>query len=76
MKFSENWLRQLVDIPATHAELTHRLTMCGLEVEATEALKTAQAALGVAVDASGRVAGGVRAEDVLEALERRRREVT
>lgn len=38
MKFSENWLRQLVDIPATRAELTHRLTMCGLEVEGTEAL--------------------------------------
>ena len=38
MKFSENWLRQLVDITATRAELTHRLTMCGLEVEATEAL--------------------------------------
>ena len=38
MKFSENWLRQLVDIPATRAELTHRLTMCGLEVESLEAL--------------------------------------
>ncbi len=38
MKFSENWLRQLVDIAATCAELTHRLTMCGLEVESTEAL--------------------------------------
>lgn len=38
MKFSENWLRQLVDIPATRDELTHRLTMCGLEVESVEAL--------------------------------------
>lgn len=38
MKFSENWLRQLVDVPATRDELTHRLTMCGLEVESVEAL--------------------------------------
>ncbi len=38
MKFSENWLRELVDIPADRAELAHRLTMCGLEVEATEVL--------------------------------------
>jgi phenylalanyl-tRNA synthetase beta chain len=38
MKFSENWLRELVDIPADRAELTHRLTMCGLEVESTEVL--------------------------------------
>ena len=38
MKFSENWLRELVDIPATRAELTHRLTMCGLEVESLEVL--------------------------------------
>jgi phenylalanyl-tRNA synthetase beta chain len=38
MKFSENWLRELVDIPADRAELAHRLTMCGLEVESTEAL--------------------------------------
>ena len=38
MKFSENWLRQLVDIAASRAELTHRLTMCGLEVESVEAL--------------------------------------
>lgn len=38
MKFSENWLRELVDVPATRAELTHRLTMCGLEVESVEVL--------------------------------------
>ena len=38
MKFSENWLRDLVDIPATRDELTHRLTMCGLEVESVESL--------------------------------------
>jgi phenylalanyl-tRNA synthetase beta chain len=38
MKFSENWLRDLVDITATREELTHRLTMCGLEVESVEAL--------------------------------------
>ncbi len=33
MKFSENWLRELVDVQASRDELTHRLTMCGLEVE-------------------------------------------
>ena len=38
MKFSENWLRTLVDVPATRAELEHRLTMCGLEVESVEVL--------------------------------------
>lgn len=38
MKFSENWLRELVDIPADRDALTHRLTMCGLEVESTEVL--------------------------------------
>ncbi len=38
MKFSENWLRELVGITATRAELTHQLTMCGLEVESVEAL--------------------------------------
>jgi phenylalanyl-tRNA synthetase beta chain len=38
MKFSENWLRDLVDIPATREELTHQLTMCGLEVESVEVL--------------------------------------
>ena len=34
MKFSENWLRELVDIKADRAELAHALTMAGLEVEA------------------------------------------
>jgi phenylalanyl-tRNA synthetase beta chain len=38
MKFSENWLRELVDISADRAALTHRLTMCGLEVESVDVL--------------------------------------
>jgi len=33
MKFSENWLRELVDVRADRAELAHALTMAGLEVE-------------------------------------------
>ena len=33
MKFSENWLRELVDIQADRAALAHALTMAGLEVE-------------------------------------------
>jgi phenylalanyl-tRNA synthetase beta chain len=33
MKFSENWLRELVEINADRAELAHALTMAGLEVE-------------------------------------------
>ncbi len=33
MKFSENWLRELVAIPADRAALLHALTMAGLEVE-------------------------------------------
>ncbi|MFI4959791.1 MAG: YtpR family tRNA-binding protein, partial [Lysobacterales bacterium] len=33
MKFSENWLRELVEIKADRAELAHALTMAGLEVE-------------------------------------------
>lgn len=38
MKFSENWLRELVpNLPAS-AELEHQLTMIGLEVEGSEAL--------------------------------------
>ncbi|MBS0380858.1 MAG: phenylalanine--tRNA ligase subunit beta [Proteobacteria bacterium] len=36
MKFSENWLRSLVDIPAGRAELMRRLTMSGLEVAGAE----------------------------------------
>jgi phenylalanyl-tRNA synthetase beta chain len=39
MKFSENWLRSLVDIPADRAGLAERLTMAGLEVEAIEAIE-------------------------------------
>jgi phenylalanyl-tRNA synthetase beta chain len=34
MKFSENWLRELVEIKADRAALAHALTMAGLEVEA------------------------------------------
>jgi len=33
MKFSENWLRELVEIHADRAQLAHALTMAGLEVE-------------------------------------------
>jgi len=33
MKFNENWLRSLVDPQVSRAELAHRLTMAGLEVE-------------------------------------------
>ena len=33
MKFSEHWLRTLVDPPIDSAELAHRLTMAGFEVE-------------------------------------------
>lgn len=33
MKFSENWLRELVEIDADRAALAHALTMAGLEVE-------------------------------------------
>ncbi|MEO5559203.1 MAG: phenylalanine--tRNA ligase subunit beta, partial [Dokdonella sp.] len=36
MKFSENWLRELVDIPVDRDTLMHRLTMAGLEVEGVE----------------------------------------
>ena len=36
MKFSDNWLRQLVDIKADRDALVHRLTMSGLEVEGVE----------------------------------------
>jgi len=36
MKFSENWLRSLVDIAADRDTLVHRLTMAGLEVEGVE----------------------------------------
>jgi len=36
MKFSENWLRTFVNPGLSSAELAHRLTMAGLEVEALE----------------------------------------
>ncbi|TCV94893.1 phenylalanyl-tRNA synthetase beta subunit [Luteibacter rhizovicinus] len=38
MKFSENWLRELVDVSADRAALVHALTMSGLEVEEVTAL--------------------------------------
>ncbi|HET8898507.1 MAG TPA: phenylalanine--tRNA ligase subunit beta, partial [Rhodanobacteraceae bacterium] len=38
MKFSENWLRELVDIPVDTAALSRDLTMIGHEVEALEHL--------------------------------------
>ncbi|MGA9341407.1 MAG: phenylalanine--tRNA ligase subunit beta, partial [Rhodanobacteraceae bacterium] len=38
MKFSENWLRTLVDIPVDRDALVERLTMAGLEVESVEVL--------------------------------------
>lgn len=36
MKFSEQWLREWVDPQLTTAELAHRLTMAGLEVDSVE----------------------------------------
>ena len=38
MKFSENWLRDLVNPPVDRDELCRRLTMAGLEVEAVDVL--------------------------------------
>ena len=38
MKFSENWLREIVAIDATHEALTERLSAIGLEVENVEAI--------------------------------------
>jgi len=53
MKFSELWLRSLVDPPLNTAELAHALTMAGLEVETLEpaALARVQAALEALVRA-------------------------
>ena len=48
MKFSENWLRSLVDLKAPRAELAHRLTMAGLEVEGIEAYDASLAGVVVA----------------------------
>lgn len=36
MKFSENWLRSLIPVSLSSAELSHQLTMAGLEVESIE----------------------------------------
>ena len=41
MKFSENWLRSLVDIAVDRDALVHKLTMSGLEVEGVEPLGAA-----------------------------------
>ncbi len=41
MKFSENWLRELVAIKADRDGLCHGLTMAGLEVEGVEAIGAA-----------------------------------
>ena len=41
MKFSESWLRTLVDTPLDSEALAHLLTMAGLEVEAREAVAPA-----------------------------------
>ena len=38
MKFSENWLRSFVDIPADSATLARRLTLSGLEVAGVETI--------------------------------------
>jgi phenylalanyl-tRNA synthetase beta chain len=38
MKFSENWLREVVDVPVDREALVHALTMAGLEVEDVTAL--------------------------------------
>jgi phenylalanyl-tRNA synthetase beta chain len=38
MKFSENWLRSLAHTKAERADLLHRLTMAGLEVEGIDVL--------------------------------------
>lgn len=52
MKFSENWLRELVDIPVDHAGLTSRLTMSGLEVAGSETIGAPLAGIIVARIAS------------------------
>ena len=36
MRFSESWLREWINPPVDTAQLAHRLTMIGLEVDAIE----------------------------------------
>ena len=48
MKFSENWLRELVEIKADRAELARALTMAGLEVEELTVLGESLAGVVVA----------------------------
>jgi phenylalanyl-tRNA synthetase beta chain len=49
MQFSESWLRSLVNPPITTHELSHRLTMAGLEVEETTLVAPAFSGVVVAL---------------------------
>ncbi len=49
MKFSEQWLREMVDPPVPTAELADRLTMSGLEVESVSAVAPAFSGVCVAL---------------------------
>jgi len=49
MQFSESWLRSLVNPPITTDELSHRLTMAGLEVEETTLVAPAFSGVVVAL---------------------------
>jgi phenylalanyl-tRNA synthetase beta chain len=49
MQFSESWLRSLVNPPLTTDELSHRLTMAGLEVEETSLVAPAFSGVVVAL---------------------------
>ncbi len=49
MQFSESWLRSLVNPPLTTDELSHRLTMAGLEVEETALVAPAFSGVVVAL---------------------------
>ena len=46
-KFSENWLRELVDLPVDRPALVHRRTMPGLAVDGIKAAAAALERLGV-----------------------------
>jgi hypothetical protein len=49
MQFSESWLRTLVNPPISTDELSHRLTMAGLEVEDTVTVAPAFSGVVVAL---------------------------
>ena len=49
MQFSESWLRSLVNPALTTDELSHRLTMAGLEVEETSLVAPAFSGVVVAL---------------------------